>query len=744
MVREWSRQDVRPPTIGRLAGAALLGLLLCAAGAWGAAEKPAAEGQPGTTAKEPPPKRLGTILRVPLPIDGQTLTQVRRSVRRAAEKAQTQGARPVLLLEFSVPGDNGEAGAGSQFGAAYELADFLSGEEMNAATTVAYLPKSIQGHAVLVALACDEIVMAPDAEIGKAGADERTINPALRSAYSVIAGRRRTVPTEIALGMLDPAHEVLEVKTEISREFVTPAGLEELKKKRTIQSKKVLIPAGQMGQFTGREARRVGFVSYLAENRLEAIRALGLPPENVEEEMLLDGDWRPVRVDLRGQVTADAVDRIMRMIDDAIRQQDANFVCVWIESGGGDPAHSVELANYLAGLRPDRIRTAAYVPKEARADSAIVAMACDQLLMHPHAVLGGAGASEISPEQAKLTVKTLREVAKRKSRSWSLWGAMIDPNLEVFRWSHGGDEEFFCTEELIEQPQAQQWQKGPRETTPGALFRPTGTQAVECHLAQRTVDDFSQFRQYYDLKDPTLLEPSWADALVEFLGSPAAAAVLLMIGGIALYVEMHSPGIGIGGFVATICFALFFWSRYLGGTAGWLEITLFLAGITSLMLEIFVIPGFGIFGLGGGALILVSLVLASETTLFPKNEYQFAQFQRSLLSVTGAIVGIVVGAMLLRRWLPRTPGLSRMFLPPPSDEEADKIRRRETFGDVGDLVGARGATTTQLTPSGKARFGSRLLDVIAEGELIQRGTPVEIVEVRGNRVVVREVGEAGS
>ena len=86
------------------------------------------------------------------------------------------GVRPVLIFEFDVRRGAGEGGRGSRFGDAYELAKFLSGEELNAATTVAYLPQSIQGHAVLAALACEQIIMADTATIGAAGVDEETID----------------------------------------------------------------------------------------------------------------------------------------------------------------------------------------------------------------------------------------------------------------------------------------------------------------------------------------------------------------------------------------------------------------------------------------------------------------------------------------------------------------------------------------------------------------------------------------
>ena len=70
-----------------------------------------------------------------------------------------------------------------------------------------------------------------------------------------------------------------------------------------------------------------------------------------------------------------------------------NFICVWIDSPGGSPADSLNLANYLAGLDSNKRRTVAYIPNEARGDAAFVAFACDQIVMLPTAILGGPGAA---------------------------------------------------------------------------------------------------------------------------------------------------------------------------------------------------------------------------------------------------------------------------------------------------------------------------------------------------------------
>ena len=549
------------------------------------------------------------------------------------------------------------------------------------------------------------------------------------------------MPVELALGMLDPRREVLEVETDVSREFVTPEGLEELRERRTVADTKVVIPKGEPGQFTGTEARRLGFVSYLAGSRRDAARALELPPEEVEEDLSLVDKWRAVRVDLKGPIDAEKVNQAQRLIQDAIRDRGVNFICLWIDSPGGSPADSVRLAISLADFSPSKLRTVAYIPSEARSDAAMVALACDQVVMASDAVLGGPGAHELSDVEVESLRETIRtELAPAKSRSWSLPVAMIDPNLAVFQCTRLGIVEYFSEKERLEQPEPETWQQGQRVTTPGVLFQVDGTAAVDYRLANHTVESFSQFREVYGLEnDPTLVEPGWADFLIQALASPGVAGLLLMIGGAAIYAELHTPGMGIGGFIAAVCFLLFFWSRFLGGTAGWLEAILFLAGVTCLVLEVFVLPGFGIFGLGGGALVVASLILASQTFILPHNEYQVNQLQTSLTIIGGASLGVVVLAVLLNRWLPRAPFFNRVMLNPMSDEEKEQLSRSESLVDFDRLLGQEGTSTTQLTPSGKARFGDELVDVIADGELIEPDTPIVVVEVHGNRVMVEAV-----
>ena len=251
---------------------------------------------------------------------------------------------------------------------------------------------------------------------------------------------------------------------------------------------------------------------------------------------------------------------------------------------------------------------------------------------------------------------------------------------------------------------------------------------------------FDEFKQLYGFTaDVRVAEANWALELVEALSSPALAILLLVIGFVGIYIELHAPGTGVGAFVAALAFLLFFWSNFLHGTAGWLEVLLFLGGLFCLLLEVLVLPGFGIFGLGGGAMILMSLVLASQTFVLPQTESQLAELRHSLTVVAAAMVVVVASSIALRRYLPKAPVFNRIVLEPTSEEDLIDLDYRESLVDYSHLVGQVGTASTNLMPAGKADFDGSLIDVITDGLPIDRGTAVVVTKTRGNRVLVRPI-----
>jgi membrane-bound serine protease (ClpP class) len=151
------------------------------------------------------------------------------------------------------------------------------------------------------------------------------------------------------------------------------------------------------------------------------------------------------------------------------------------------------------------------------------------------------------------------------------------------------------------------------------------------------------------------------------------------------------------------------------------------------------LPGFCIFGLGGGLMILASLVLASQTFVLPQSDSELKELRHSLTIVAGATMAVVAASIALRRYLPHAPMFRTMVLNPAPEEDLIELDHREALADFSHLVGQQGVATTNLMPAGKAEFEGQLVDVIAEGLPIERGQAIIVTKTRANRVMVRAV-----
>ena len=220
--------------------------------------------------------------------------------------------------------------------------------------------------------------------------------------------------------------------------------------------------------------------------------------------------------------------------------------------------------------------------------------------------------------------------------------------------------------------------------------------------------------------------------------------LLLFVGLFMLVIELKLPGIGLPAITSALAFLLFFWSHYLSGTADQLEIILFLVGMICLGLELFVFPGFGIFGMSGILLMLSSIVMASHTFVWPTQEYEYREMGFTLLQLIVALVAVAGGAVVLARYLPSIPLLNRLVLQPEpwtgvEPEDPTYKPPLEGYESLTFLVGETGRTTSPLRPTGKARFGNLLLDVTADSYYVEPDSLIEVIDVQGTRVIVKKV-----
>ena len=685
---------------------------------------------PPTASSEPTQRvEVATVsVAVRLPITGGRDNAIRAAILRQLDRLQSpSGRRGQLVLQFDATSD--EYASDSDFGRSLELARFLTSSQMANVKTIAYLPDGAQGHAVLVALACEDIVMAPDALLGPVVRNKQRVDETVRAAYKDIAGRRRTVPPPLAVALADPSVRAVRGITEVGDQVVLSERVPTLREEVQVLHVEDVGPRPLV--LSGRRCREIGIVQLLVAGTADLARSLDINPEQLVLDPSMERGWKASVVSLTGPISGDSVARVRVRLEEAITSK-ANFLCLKIDSAGGSPEQSLVLARWLREINPAEVKTVAYIPNQARSDAALIALACDDVVMNETAVLGGEGAAIIDARQADAIEAAWQKIMQGNLKTLeALPLALVLPEYQVSRFvqQSTGRTEYFSSSALLPRKDKASWKK-QQDLAPGPLLV-DGFQAEAYGLTDQPVTSFSDLAERYGLGDDiTRIEPGWADRLLDALASPGLAWLLLLVGGVGLYIEVQTPGLGFGGFIAMVAFIIYFWSQYLNGTSGWLEVMLFLAGVICLAAEIFVVPGIGILGLGGGFLIVASLVLASQSFVLPANSYQVQQLQISLLGILGAGVGVVAFGVVVRRWLPLTPVLRHVLLVPPERDDQNEVVSFE------HLIGKTGVTVTRLAPAGKANIENHLYDVYADDMLIESGTAVQVTAVRSGRIMV--------
>jgi len=136
-----------------------------------------------------------------------------------------------------------------------------------------------------------------------------------------------------------------------------------------------------------------------------------------------------------------------------------------------------------------------------------------------------------------------------------------------------------------------------------------------------------------------------------------------------------------------------------------------------------------------GGLISVLAIIAMVASVF----FGFAESQLAgVLILVAGVIGMPLLAWKMFSFFPKTKVGRRFLLFGPKGHE--EVATSSEFKLRG-FEGKRGITRTKLRPSGVAEIDGERVNVVSEGMIIEPGTAVEVIEISGNRVVVREIEE---
>lgn len=409
----------------------------------------------------------------------------------------------------------------------------------------------------------------------------------------------------------------------------------------------------------------------------------------------------------------------LRLTQKAVKEAEAgkfDYLMLELNTFGGELDAADKIRTLLLNTS---VPTVVFINNNAASAGALISIACDSIYMMPGASIGAASVvnetGEIMPDKYQSYMRSLmRTTAQHNGRDPNIAQAMVDPDVKIAGISDSGKVLTFTSEEAAKNG----FCEGVVSSREEALS----------HVSETPAEITEQ-------------ELSAIDKIINFLVNPVVSGILIMciVGG--LYFELQAPGIGLPSIIAITAALLFFAPHYLEGLAAHWEILIFLAGLVLLMLEFFVVPGFGVTGISGIVLILVSLILTLVYNVGFKFKFN-PEFDASayvskmtILVLVSSLAGFFIALWLGKKLILAETRFGSLALRTKMDSDqgfTSQDMRNEQY------VGKEGTAQTILRPSGKVNIDGEILDATVEHGYVEAGEKVKVTRFENAQLFVRK------
>jgi len=438
---------------------------------------------------------------------------------------------------------------------------------------------------------------------------------------------------------------------------------------------------------------------------------------------------------------------LKRRLENAV-QFKADLVIVDIDSPGGPVETSVEIAKLLGDF--DAAPLVVHVSKQALSGGAMASLGSPAIVMEHGTVIGASQViimtpgqeQPIQPAPEKFVSRAravVRSLAQNNGYPEAICEAMVDPDIQLYEVKMTDGSVRYLKQQAFEELQEGEEGRSIKSHSiicqKDKLLTLTEKEALEYGIAKHVVDDRDETVRMYGTQNAqvTVLRRTSGEQVLAVLNTGWLTSLLLLVGLGSLYFALKTPGFGIPETMAIACFAVFFFSKMMVGQADVLEVALFFVGVALIALEIFVIPGFGVVGITGIAMVFVSLVLAMQSFTIPSSPFEWGVTLGNVAEVAVLLVVATIGFMFLVRLAPETPLLRRLVSTSRVSAESGYVAPSH---EKRSLAGSKGLAVSDLRPAGRIEVNGEVLDAVTQGDLIEAGEPVKIIEVTGNRVIV--------
>lgn len=403
--------------------------------------------------------------------------------------------------------------------------------------------------------------------------------------------------------------------------------------------------------------------------------------------------------------------RYVRLALDYAAESKSDIIIVDMDTFGGALNDAKEIVDLIMDVK---IPVWVFVNSDAASAGALISIACDSIYMAPGATIGAAtvvdGSGGAAPDKYQSYMRSImRSTAEENGRDPRIAEGMVDENVVIDSVKQAGKVITFTTTEAIDNGY--------------------------CEGKVESIEEILKLNQIESYALETFKLGTTEKIIAIFL-NPFISGILILviIGGI--YFELQTPGVGFPLIAAITALVLYLVPYYLNGLADYWEIIALFVGVLLVLAEVFVIPGFGIAGISGIALTVVSLVLIMLNNDF--FNFEFVPLG-DIIVATFTTVGALAGGLVLLFFggakLAETKAFQRIALM--DTQETSSGYSVNSFNQ--SLINKKGKAHTILRPSGKVLIDGQLYDAFTRGDFIDKDSAIEVIGTEGVTLKVKKV-----
>lgn len=417
--------------------------------------------------------------------------------------------------------------------------------------------------------------------------------------------------------------------------------------------------------------------------------------------------------------------RVMREAFEEAESINADYILLHLNTYGG----MVNIADSMrTKILNSHIPVLAFIDNQAISAGALISIACDSIYMRSGGNIGAATVVDqtgsVVPDKYQSFMRsTMRATAESHGKD-----TIITGNDTIIKWRRDPR----IAEAMVDPTIVAE---GIDDSSKVLTF--TAEEAIANGYCEGMASNIKEVLQIAGIKDYELItyRPSGVDKIINFLLSAVVQGILIMIMIGGVYFEMQTPGIGFPIIASLAAALLYFAPLYLEGLAEHWEILIFMAGIALVIVEIFVIPGFGVAGISGIVLILAGLTLSLVDNISFRFEgtAALAQLSRAFFTVVISVFLTFVIAILGTKRFAFSKALSGFSLAAVQDHNEGyvSIDARQK-----DMIGKSGTALTILRPSGRVEIDGEIFDARSDISFIEKGEKIKVIRDEAGQLYV--------